>query len=139
MSRNEVSIKPLRFGLVRAVLLGFDAMNFWLLLYVIPSSTAAIDVSVTASIFLSWLINRSFTFSYNKIRSTQEFIKLVLSQLAGALVNAPLPVLAFSFLPPSKKQPVDVRSLGQLRCLMLNFTIAHLYVFKNKNNNSHIS
>jgi len=137
MTSNAVSIKFLKFGFVGVVVLGFDAVTFWLLLHVIPSSIIARCLSVAASIFLSWIINRSFTFAYSGEKPTvQEFIKFALSQLPGALVNALVSVLAFNFLPYIKSNPWISVALGSCAGMVLNFTIAHLYVFKNKNNQS---
>jgi len=130
-SSSPVSIKFLKFGFVGVVVLGFDAVTFWLLLHVIPSSLVARCLSVAASIFLSWLINRSFTFAYTRERPTaQEFIKFALSQLPGALVNALVSVIAFNYLPYIKSNPWVSVALGSCAGMVLNFTIANVYVFK---------
>ena len=131
MISQAVSIKFLKFGFVGVVVLGFDAVTFWLLLHVIPSSIIARCPSVAASIFVSWMINRSFTFAYSRQKPTvQEFVKFGLSQLPGALVNALVSVLAFNFLPYIKSNPWISVALGSCAGMVLNFTIANVFVFK---------
>lgn len=131
MISQAISIKFLKFGFVGVVVLGFDAVTFWLLLHVIPSSVVARCLSVAASIFMSWMINRSFTFAYSRQKPTvQEFVKFGLSQLPGALVNALVSVIAFNFLPYIKSNPWISVALGSCAGMVLNFTIANVFVFK---------
>ncbi|MGX8882601.1 GtrA family protein [Methylovorus sp. SPW-M1] len=131
MTNNTFPLKFIKFGVVGVIVLGFDALTFWLLLFIISSPLLARVISVSASICFSWLLNRSFTFQYShKKASLGELGKFALSQLPGAIINAMVSVLAFHFLPYLKGNPWIAVAIGSCAGMILNFSIANFYVFK---------
>lgn len=125
--------KFFKFSFIGGVVFLFDASCFWLFIELFSEPQLARAISVTLAMMLSWWLNSTFTFNAKVNRkSWGQLFKFMLSQLPGAGVNSQVTVFAFSFLPVAMNNPWISVAIGSCAGLVVNFILAHLFVFNKK-------
>lgn len=85
-------------------------------------------LSFSVALYITWLLNSSFTFSSGEQRT---FIKYVFSSLIGGAMNYLAYVMAVHYLSLSTKWELMLAvGVGSIVGLAFNFTISKFFVFK---------
>lgn len=95
-------------------------------------------VSFTCATLVTWLLNRTFTFSrqtsqYPKARKKEYFLYLTV-QVIGAAMNFVVFLALIEWNPMLKQIPVIPLAGGAAVALLFNFTMSHKFVFVNRGN-----
>jgi putative flippase GtrA len=87
-------------------------------------------VSYMSAVSATWLLNRRYTFERtsgdNKLH---QWARFVVSQLAGATINLGVYALLVHVSPLVAHEPVIGVAAGSLSGLLVNFSIARVFVF----------
>jgi putative flippase GtrA len=87
-------------------------------------------VSYMSAVSATWLLNRRYTFAPtsgdNKLH---QWMRFVVSQLAGATINLGVYALLVHMSPLVAHEPVIGVAAGSLSGLLVNFSIARVFVF----------
>lgn len=127
----------LSFGMVGAVGFVVDAFLLTVLtihlgLDVLPSRT----VSFACATLVTWLLNRTFTFSRQASREPhtckKEYVFYLTVQLIGAILNFGVFFALIQWNPTLRKIPVVPLAGGALVALVFNFTMSCRFVFKKR-------
>jgi putative flippase GtrA len=120
----------LRYALVGGIGFIVDASVLTLLisgldfgLYVSRAVSFAVAVTVT------WWINRHWVFQA-VASTTREYSGYFTVQLAGAVVNLGIYVLAIELIPAFAEAPVVPLAIGASAALLANFFLVRRYVFR---------
>lgn len=129
--------KILPFGMVGAIGFIVDALLLTMLtiklgLDVLPSRA----VSFTCATLVTWLLNRTFTFSRQAGSEShtrkKEYIFYLIVQMVGAALNFLVFLALIEWQPVLKQMPVIPLAGGALVALVFNFTMSCKFVFKNR-------
>lgn len=132
-------VKFFKFGCIGAVVFLIDASCFWFFLKLIKHPNPARLISIAIAITVSWWLNRTFTFAsktdeeVNHRRRWLELLKFAISQLPGAAVNSVTSLLAFAYIPIAQSNAWVSIAIGSAAGLIVNFLMAHFFVFSLKN------
>ncbi len=89
-------------------------------------------ISFSASVLVTWMLNRAFTFSDRASGKSklQEFATYALLMLAGGSVNYGIYAMCVAFFARVYEQPVLGVAAGSLAGMMFNFFGAKKFLFK---------
>ena len=120
------------FGLVGAFGFAVDATLFLLLSghFRWPIATAR-GSSALCAITATWALNRQLTFARRKSpRRSTEFLRYVLVQIGGLVVNLGVFAFALWVAPPLRSTPIVALALGAAAALLFNFASARTLAFR---------
>ena len=87
-------------------------------------------VSFTCAVTVTWICHRLWVFSERRTpRKGREYVRFVLVQIAGALINLGIFVLCLELVPWMVRWPIVAVILGGLTALMFNFVALGRFVF----------
>lgn len=125
------------FGLVGGV--GFVVDAFLLTVLTVELDLDALPsrgVSFTCATLITWLLNRTFTFSRQVRRKTQarnkEYFMYLAVQVIGATLNFIIFIELINWNPMLRKIPVVPLAAGAIVALLFNFTMSQRFVFGNQ-------
>jgi putative flippase GtrA len=129
--------KILLFGMVGAVGFVVDAFLLTVLtvkfgLDVLPARS----VSFSCATFVTWLLNRTLTFSSQASRDPQarkkEYFLYLTVQMVGAVLNFMIFLALIEWNPALRQIPVIPLAVGAVVALVFNFTVSRKFVFVNR-------
>lgn len=132
-----VDPKILTFGIVGAVGFVIDAVLLTVLtvtleLDVLPSRA----VSFACATLVTWLLNRTLTFSRQASRELQarkkEYFLYLTVQVIGAALNFVVFLALIEWNPTLRQMPVIPLAAGAVVALIFNFTMSRKFVFGNR-------
>jgi putative flippase GtrA len=126
-----VARQMLSFSLIGVLGFLVDAGVLYLALFWGLGLYAGRAVSYMAAVSATWLLNRRYTFGRtsgdNKLH---QWARFVVSQLAGATINLGVYALLVHTSPLVAHEPVIGVAAGSLSGLLVNFSIARVFVFE---------
>ncbi len=127
--------KLLAFGIVGTIGFGIEAALLSVLISVDWSPYSARLVSFPSAVTVTWLLNRRFAFSDRQARGNaqetgSQYLRYLLVQTLGALVNVSVFALVVAAEVPMAKHPVVALAIGSAAGLLVNFAGAELWVFR---------
>jgi putative flippase GtrA len=92
-------------------------------------------VSFASAVFTTWLLNRHMTFRqrHSGMSLTREFRRYFLMMVGGGAVNYGVYALLVYFSNAVANQPVWGVAVGSLAGMLVNYSLAKVFVFKNIN------
>ena len=120
------------FTLVGLAGLGVDAGVFVLLTGTFLWSIAlARSVSVCASVFTTWILNRAITFAAHRSpRRGLEFVRYAAVQASGLVVNIGVFALFLWLVPALRRAPLVPLVFGAAAGFAFNFVVMRTLVFR---------
>jgi len=123
-----------RFAAVGAAGFAVDAGVLTLLVSLLGSNVyAARAVSFAVAVFVTWLINRRWTFANRGVgpvpSAGAEYARYVAVQVTGALANLGVFVVVLAIEPTLVRYPVLPLAFGAVAGLAVNFVGARTWVF----------
>ena len=90
-------------------------------------------VSFACAVFTTWFLNRHMTFRQRRsgMSPSQEFRRYFLMMVGGGLVNYCVYALLVYFSYSVANQPVWGVAFGSLAGMLVNYSLAKVFVFKN--------
>lgn len=134
--RIETAIAQFRqilsFGGVGAVGFVVDAAIFTLVNLFWTSLYGARVISYLAAATTTWALNRRFTFGASDAPPWREWVRFVVSQSGGGLVNYGVYAFLVSMIEFFTRTPVAAIAVGSLAGMGVNFMVAKFYVFRSR-------
>lgn len=93
-------------------------------------------VSFFCAVIATWLLNRFMTFRqrHSGMTLSREFQRYFLMMLGGGVVNYCVYAVLVYFSNTVADQPVWGVAVGSLAGMLVNYSLARIFVFKNANN-----
>jgi putative flippase GtrA len=122
------------FGLVGVAGFVIDAGVLYLALGLGLGLYVGRALSYLAAVTGTWILNRRYTFARSPASGglLLEWLRFVVSQLTGATVNLGAYALLVHSVPLVGQYPVLGVAAGSLSGLLVNFSVARAYVFKQR-------
>lgn len=121
----------LRFGVVGVIGFLVDAAVLYAMLWLSMGYLSGRVVSFFFAATATWLINRRITFTPGAHRSLlREWTSYILAMSAGGLVNFGAYQIVMSSFHYSAILPLCAVGVGSLAGMLVNFTVAKLWVFR---------
>lgn len=118
-----------RFGLVGAIGFVVDAGVLYALLTVGINAYLARGLSFLVAVFVTWRINRQFTFSTGSTLSWREFGRYLAAMSLGGACNYGAYVAMLGVLSRHFWSPLFALAVGSLIGMVVNFLAAKFWVF----------
>ena len=93
---------------------------------------AARAVSFPVATVVTWYLNRSFTFKANKAKSIskEEYMRYLIVQIGGALLNLAVFITLIQFFSWMNKLPILPLAIGAVFGMVFNYTFSRIWVFR---------
>ena len=125
----------IRFAIAGVVGFAVDAGVLYLMLALGAGYFVGRGASFLAAVWVTWRINRNFTFSPRPGQSQwQEWWQYLLAMMAGGAVNYAAYSVAILLLPKSSLLPVYAVAVGSIAGMAVNFLSAKLWIFRKSRN-----
>lgn len=125
----------IRFAIAGVVGFAVDAGILYLMLALGAGYFVGRCVSFLAAVWVTWRINRHFTFSPRFGQSQwQEWWQYLLAMLAGGAVNYAAYSIAILLLPSTSLLPIYAVAVGSIAGMAINFFSAKLWIFRKSHN-----
>ncbi len=132
-----IDARILFFGMVGAV--GFVVDAFLLTVLIIKFGLDVLParaVSFTCATLVTWLLNRSLTFSRQASREQQarkkEYLLYLTVQVVGAALNFVIFLALIEWNPALRQTPIIPLAAGAVVALVFNFALSRKFVFVNR-------
>jgi putative flippase GtrA len=135
LRQNKANVRSQFFRFAIAGIAGFivDAGLLWLMLWIGLGYFAGRAVSFLVAVWVTWQLNRQFTFSDKQCESVwREWWRYLTAMLAGGCVNYATYSIVVLNLPPRVFVPYIGVAAGSLAGLAVNFASARWWVFHRK-------
>jgi putative flippase GtrA len=135
LRQNKANVRSqfFRFAIAGIAGLIVDAGLLWLMLWIGLGYFAGRAVSFLVAVWVTWQLNRQFTFSGKQYESVwREWWRYLTAMLAGGCVNYAAYSVVVLNLPPRVFVPYIGVAAGSLAGLAINFTSARWWVFRHK-------
>lgn len=121
----------LRFGIIGAVVFGFEAGILYGLNHYLPWSIYYCRLlSFIPAVTLAWWLNRRFTFiSVKGLGWWRELLRYCMVNATGSLVNLGAFFMVLHFVERLKPFPVAALAIGSVAGMFFNFISSKLLVF----------
>ncbi|MCQ9326674.1 GtrA family protein [Neisseria dentiae] len=122
------------FGMVGGIGFIADTLVLYLLKGTIGLYWARL-FSFVAAVWVTWLLNRSFTFHEKRYRQwNQEFAYYFLCMIGGGMINLVVYILLVSQSAASAQYPIIGVAAGSIAGMVVNFLSAKFFIFKSRKN-----
>jgi putative flippase GtrA len=137
LPQRAIGGELLRFAVVGAIGFVVDAgILTWLVSLLAWNVYAARAVSFGVAVFVTWLVNRSWTFARKGAAAVAhagaEYARYLTVQVIGALANLGVFVAALAVWPRLVAYPVVPLAIGAVAGLLVNFVGARTWVFAHR-------
>lgn len=120
-----------QFGIAGAAGFAADAGVLYALLALGLNPYAARLISFLFAVFVTWRINRRYTFSaYQKESAWREWLHYLLAMSAGGICNYGIYAWLIWLLPPHHFTPMIALGAGSVGGMIINFCSAKFWVFR---------
>lgn len=121
----------LRFGIIGAVVFGFEAIILYALIHYSGLSIYFCRfLSFIPAVILAWWLNQRFTFIRVKgLRWWRELLRYCVVNSVGSMVNIATFFLALHFIVLLQPYPVIALGMGSIAGMLFNFISSKLWVF----------
>ncbi len=133
LRQNKANVRSqfLRFALAGIVGFIVDAGMLWLMLWIGLGYFAGRAASFLVAVWVTWRLNRQFTFSDKRCGSVwREWWRYLTAMFAGGCVNYAAYSVVILNLPPRVFVPYVGVAAGSLAGLAVNFFSARWWVFR---------